>query len=81
VRDVFPEAVLVFVKPPSREEQRRRVLGREAYDAEDPELRLAAAEAEEARAAQFDEVVVNDDVDAAVERVAGILAAHRERRR
>jgi guanylate kinase len=77
VREAYPEAVLVFVKAPSRDEQRRRVLGRAVEVPEDVEQRLAAAEAEEAQAAAFDAVVVNDDVDAAAEQVAGILSARR----
>jgi guanylate kinase len=39
--------------------------------------RLETARAEEARADRFDAVVVNDDVDRAVEQVAAILAARR----
>ncbi len=77
VREQYPEALLVFVKAPSRDEQRRRVLGRAVEVPEDVEQRLASAEAEESQAAQFDAVVVNDDVDAAVDQVAGILGARR----
>ncbi|MFI5052718.1 MAG: guanylate kinase [Acidimicrobiia bacterium] len=80
VRAQYPEALLVFVKPPSRDEQRRRVLARPVEVPEDVEQRLAAAEAEEAHAARFDAVVVNDDVDAAVDQVAGILGARRSGR-
>ena len=77
VREVFPEAVLVFVKPPSREEQRRRIAARGDADDADVERRLRAAAAEEELADRFDAVVVNDDVDAALAEVAGILAARR----
>jgi len=77
VRDAYPDAVLVFVKPPSRAEQRRRLEERGLDDPAEIHRRLEAAEAEEARAAVFDAVVVNDDVDRAVAEVAGILAAHR----
>ena len=80
VRQAFPEALLVFVKPPSREEQRRRVIERGADSPEEIERRLAAADAEEAHADEFDAVVVNDDVGAAVDRVAGILNARRSGR-
>jgi guanylate kinase len=80
VRQQYPDALLLFVKPPSRDEQRRRVLSRPVEVPEDVEQRLAAADAEEAQASQFDAVVVNDDVDAAVDRVAGILAARRSSR-
>jgi guanylate kinase len=80
VRSEFPQALLVFVRPPSREEQRRRIEARGADTPEEVERRLAAAAAEEARAAEFDAQVVNDDVDTAVEQVAGILAARRAER-
>jgi guanylate kinase len=78
VRRDFPDqALLVFVKPPSREEQRRRLLARGEDDTAEIERRLAAAETEEAHASQFDVVVVNDDVDAAVDEVAGSLQSRR----
>jgi guanylate kinase len=77
VKERFPEAVLVFVKPPSADELRRRLLSRPSAATEDIEARLAGAAAEEAQAGRFDAVVVNDVVGAAVDQVAGILAAHR----
>ncbi|MGH9032653.1 MAG: guanylate kinase [Acidimicrobiia bacterium] len=77
VREAFPDAALVFVRAPSRAVQRERLLGRGQDDPEAVERRLAAAEAEEANAAHFDHVVVNDDAGRAAEEVAAILAAHR----
>jgi guanylate kinase len=55
VRRQFPEAVLVFLRPPSPEELRRRLLSRPSAASEDIDARLAAAEAEEAQAGAFDE--------------------------
>jgi guanylate kinase len=80
VRRQFPEALLVFVLPPSREEQRRRLVGRGTDSPDAIERRLADAIAEEAQGELFDATVVNDDVDAAVARVAGILASRRANR-
>lgn len=77
VRAAFPEAVLVFLRPPSREAQRTRLMSRGGDDPVTIEHRLAQAEAEEAMAGGFDHVVVNDDLEAAVAEVAAILAAHR----
>jgi guanylate kinase len=77
VKQAHPDAVLVFVKPPSREEQRRRLVARGVDDPAEIERRLAAAETEEAEARSFDAVVVNDDVDTAVSEVAGILEHRR----
>ncbi|MFI5046571.1 MAG: guanylate kinase [Acidimicrobiia bacterium] len=77
VRREFPDAVLVFLAAPSPEEQRRRIRARGDADPADVERRLDAAERELALAADFDHIVVNDDVDAAVAQVAGILKARR----
>jgi len=78
VREAFPDALLVFVKPPSRAVQRERLFRRDP-DA-DPaalERRLDRAEAEEAAAADFDVIVVNDDLSRAAGEVAAILRARR----
>jgi guanylate kinase len=77
VRKAFPEAVLVFLRPPSREVQRERLVTRAGDALDTIERRLAKADAEEAMAAEFDLVVVNDDLEAAVGQVAAILEARR----
>jgi len=78
IREAFPGAVLVFVRAPTREVQRKRLEGRGQDDPRAVERRLTEAEAEEALAGRFDAVVVNDDVDRAAEAVAAILARSRE---
>lgn len=80
VREKYPDAMLVFVKAPSREEQRRRLLERGQDDLEAIERRLNRAEEEEQAADRFDAVVVNDDSDRAAREVAAILRRHREAR-
>jgi guanylate kinase len=77
VRRAFPDAVLVFLRPPSREVQRERLLARAGDPLDTIERRLAKADAEEAMAGEFDLVVVNDDLEAAVAQVAAILEARR----
>jgi guanylate kinase len=78
IRALMPDACLVFVRAPSREEQRRRLDKRagDAHDAIERRLARAAAE-EEVGSAEFDAVVVNDDVERAVAELAAILEAHR----
>ena len=79
VKQALPEAVLVFVKAPSRAEQRRRLEERGSDDPDAIELRLARAEGEEQiGATEFDAVIVNDDVDRAAAEIAGILAVRRK---
>jgi guanylate kinase len=78
VRASFPEAVLVFVRPPSRAAQRERLANRGTDSSETIDRRLAEAEAEEALADRFDAVVVNDRLEPAVDQVAAILSGHRK---
>jgi guanylate kinase len=78
VRRKYPEALLVFVRAPSREEQRSRLERRGADTPEQIERRLAAAAEEEQQAVHFDHVVENDDADRAAAEVAAILAGRRQ---
>ena len=78
MREAIPEALLVFVRAPSRDEQRRRLEARAADDPEAIERRLARAESEEQVARErFDAVIVNDDVDRAEAELAAIVEARR----
>lgn len=77
VRDRRPEAVLVFLEPPSREELERRLAGRGTEDAEQRALRLATAREELDAAGSFDHRVVNDDLDACVDEIVSILTSRR----
>lgn len=75
VKVAFPDAVLVFLVPPSMDELGRRLQERGDTDSADMEKRLAVAESQIADAeANFDHIVVNDDIGAAVGAVTGILA-------
>ena len=78
VKEKLPEALLVFVRAPSRAEQRRRLESRGSETEESIARRLEQAAAEERIGAeQFDAVVVNRSVDQAVRDVAAILKARR----
>lgn len=78
VKAVHPEATLIFVLPPSRDEQRRRLIGRGDPD-DKVQQRLRKAEEEEPIGrALADEVVVNDDLDQTVGEMMDIIAARRK---
>lgn len=79
VRERFPAAVLVLVRPPSRQVQEARLRGR--GDPEDKvQQRLLLADREESEGLDIaDFVVVNDDLDRAVGEVTGIVEACRSR--
>jgi guanylate kinase len=77
VRERHPEALVVFVEAPSRQAQEERL--RRRGDREELIQRRLAGAPEEERAgrALADHIVVNDDLDRAIEEVAAILESRR----
>jgi len=73
VRAAMPEAVQVFIAPPSLEALRTRLAGRGTDDPEEVERRLLVAEQELRAQPEFGHVVVNDRLDDALERLAAIV--------
>ncbi|PXX48113.1 MULTISPECIES: guanylate kinase [Aquitalea] len=79
VRKVFPEAVGIFILPPSIEELERRLRGR-GTDSEEVILRrLASARSEIDKVAEYDYIVVNDDFERAKGDLVSIFRARRLR--
>lgn len=79
VKRQYPHAILIFVLPPSREEQERRLRGRGDPD-DKVHARLRKAENEEPVGRdQADYVVVNDELERTVDEMTSIV--HRERTR
>lgn len=74
VRAKRPDAVLIFVAPPSREILEQRLRGRGDTDEEQIRLRLARADWEMEQSTQYDYVVINDQVDACADRILHIIA-------
>ena len=73
VKEAMPEALLVFLKPPSWDELVRRLVGRGTESAEQQERRLATAEVELAAESEFDEVIVNHEVNAAADELVKLI--------
>ena len=71
----------VFVLPPSFEILERRLRGRSADSEADMQRRLQTARDEVAAFVEYDYVVVNDEIDACVDRIRGIVLAERARLR
>ena len=81
VRERHPKAVLIFVLPPSRDEQQRRLLGRgDPHDKVTARLRKAEEEEPVGRA-MSDHVLVNDDLDRTVAELLEIIATESARPR
>ncbi len=74
IKRIMPEAQTVFLAPPSWEILVERLTGRGTETPEVIERRLATAREELSAQDEFDDVVVNDDVDTAVAQIARILA-------
>ncbi|GAB4252630.1 guanylate kinase [Deferrisoma sp.] len=77
VAERLPDAVLVFVLPPSWEELRRRLVERGQDSPEVIERRLANARSEVAVAPRYHYVVVNDDVDRCLGDLVAVVRAER----
>ena len=73
VRAAMPEAVQVFISPPSVDALRARLVGRGTDDAEQVEARLRVAEEELAAKGEFAHVVCNDRLEDAVDALVGIV--------
>jgi len=81
IQRLYPEAVLVFVLPPSLRELERRLRSRGTDGADTIRRRMLTARAEiEQGLAAYNYVVVNDEVDLAFEQLRAILVAERCRR-
>jgi guanylate kinase len=77
VRAAFPEAIGIFILPPSLEELERRLTGRGTDSREVIVRRLAAAQAEMRHVGEFDYAIINDDLERALDDLRSILRASR----
>lgn len=76
IRRRFPDALLIFIAPPSPEVLEQRLRGRHTEEEAAIRRRLEWAAGEMQAAQQFDHVVVNEDLAAAVEQVHALVARH-----
>lgn len=81
VRTAAPDAISIFVSPPSWQEQEKRLNGRGTDSPETIALRLANAKAEMADVDLYDYVVMNDDLDTAARMLEAIILAMRAKNR
>jgi guanylate kinase len=74
VRASMPDAILIFIAPPSEEALRTRLVGRGTDGPDEVAERLSTAERELAAQDEFDYKVVNDSLDEALEELVRIVA-------
>lgn len=77
VRSLFAEAIGIFILPPSMEELTRRLTGRGTDSAAVISRRLAAAQAEMRHVGEFDYVIINDQLDQALDDLRAVVRASR----
>ena len=77
VYEKMPEAVMIFVVPPSLDELRRRLEGRGTESEETIRSRLERARQEYREADFYRYIIVNDDIDTAAKEFAAIMLAER----
>jgi guanylate kinase len=75
VRETMPEALFVFLMPPSWDELVRRLVGRGTEAEEERARRLATARGELAAEAEFDVTIVNHEVHAAAEELVALVCS------
>lgn len=77
VRRAFPDAIGLFILPPSMEELTRRLTGRGTDSAEVIARRLAAAREEMSHVGEFGYVIINDDLQTALSDFVAVVRANR----
>ena len=77
VKELIPEAIFVFILPPSMSELKRRLIARGTENKDKIVKRFTTAYQEINEVTKYNYVVINDDIDSATKKVAGILLSER----
>lgn len=76
VKKKYPESLAIFIQPPSIEELRKRLIGRNTDSIETIEQRVAKAEYELSFAKYYDHIVVNDNLQTAIDETESIISKY-----
>ncbi|MDD2775223.1 MAG: guanylate kinase [Gallionella sp.] len=77
IRGLFPEAISIFILPPSIEALEQRLVGRGKDDADIIARRMAAAREDVAHVAEFDYVIINDSLNDALRELNAVVLSAR----
>jgi guanylate kinase len=78
VKANFPEAILIFTRPPSMKELKRRLRSRKTDDEAEIQKRLHRLPEEYKKSAFFDYDIINEDLDKTIEKIHQIIEEHRK---
>lgn len=73
IKNNYPEAILIFVKPPSKKILEQRLIQRKSEDQQSIKLRLERLDYEYKQAVFFDFEIVNDHLDQAVQQIKHLI--------
>ncbi len=79
IKKLFPQAILIFIAPPSMEELTKRLKQRRTESPEEIELRLRITQQEMETRPLFSYVIVNQDIDVAVSQIETIITVEKRR--
>ena len=79
IKKKFPESLLIFMTPPSAEELRKRLIGRNTEDEATINKRLSRAIVESEGVEAYDYVLVNADIDTCTEKLHNLIRASHDR--
>ena len=80
VKAKMPEAVMMFIVPPSMEVLRQRLHDRGRESDEEIEKRIKTAQVEFSKSFQYNDIIVNDDLEECVNKVMSLMDGYRESR-
>ncbi|HNX91403.1 MAG TPA: guanylate kinase [Candidatus Omnitrophota bacterium] len=81
VKKQFPDSISIFIMPPSKEKLEERLKNRQTEQEEQIAVRISESEREIAAAAEYDYMIVNEDLDTAVRELKTIIEQAREGRK
>jgi guanylate kinase len=73
IKRIYPQAILIFIKPPSLAELRKRLKNRKSESGEAIDRRLKRIEFEYAQAEKFDHILINDHLEHAVQQIEQLI--------
>lgn len=77
-KKVYPEALLIMITPPNREQLEQRLIGRGTEDTATIQGRLSRYDYEMSKSQLYDHVIVNDDLTQAVQQIQKIIQERKE---
>lgn len=78
IKKIFPDALLIYIAPPTMEILKERLIGRGTEDLETIEKRLKISEVEMKQVDFYDYVIVNDDLDKAISDVKRVILKNKK---